>query len=490
MGEYMIFSLKKKTLILISLFSLVFGGAALFLCSYIVDDIVTADYTSKVRHLATATGHQIDGDKAAKIQKKVMKIYRHTENKVGSEEWGTPAFNEYISLFDDVTKMKEYTEIHDQMEGIQDDNEVSSVYLIYVDKETRNGIYLVDAAHDDPCPPGCFDPIYEVNYESLENPERGYPPYITNTEPYGWLITCAVAVKDSSGEVVCYAAVDASMTEIRAKQRKFFYLTGAVFLVLIILITVVGYVVINRYIVKPIRELSTAARKYCDTDLKSGKGGFSHIVVTSHDEIRELADSMKQMEYDLNEYISNLLRTREQLVRTRERAELMSEMANKDSLTGLRNKRAYEVDIERLTQEIQDGYARFGIVMVDMNYLKRMNDNYGHDKGDYALQKLTRMICDSFKHSPVYRFGGDEFVVIVENIDYRDVNELVRGFRESIDASDKNENLDPWERVSAAIGFAIYDEHRDKTVDDVFHRADDSMYEQKTKMKGGNPEER
>ena len=86
MGEYMIFSLKKKTLILISLFSLVFGGAALFLCSYIVDDIVTADYTSKVRHLATATGHQIDGDKAAKIQKKVMKIYRHTENKVGSEE--------------------------------------------------------------------------------------------------------------------------------------------------------------------------------------------------------------------------------------------------------------------------------------------------------------------------------------------------------------------------------------------------------------------
>ncbi|MEE3467833.1 MAG: diguanylate cyclase [Eubacterium sp.] len=479
------FSLKKKTIILISLFAILFGAAGLFLCSAMVNDVVNTNYASKVRHLATSVAHQIDGNKAAKIQKKVSRIYNNLDEdeRVGSSEWGTPEFEAYLANYESITDTKEFKEIHKTMELIQDDNEVSSVYLAYIDVATENFIYLVDAAHEDPCLPGCFDPVYEQNRETLADPERGFPPYITNTEEYGWLITCAVPVHDSKDRLVGYATVDASMKEIRDKQRLFFFICMGVFSLLVLFIGFVWYQVINRTIVKPIRELSEAARHYCLDDTRSAKVGFSHIMVTSHDEIRELSDSMKQMEYDLNEYIKNLLRTREQLVVTRERAELMSDMANKDSLTGLRNKRAYEVDIVRLEHEIQDGIARFGIVMVDMNFLKVMNDNYGHDKGDLAIQKTARLICNAFKHSPVYRFGGDEFVVIIEHSDYRDVNDLVREFNGSIAVSQEDTSQDPWERISAAIGFSIYDKTRDKHVDDVFKRADDAMYTNKKRMK-------
>ena len=479
------FSLKKKTILLISIFGVVVGAAGLLISSAIVNDIVNTNYKSKVTHLAATVGHMIDGNKADKIQKKVMKIYRSIgDDRVGSEEWGSPEFNAYIEKFSEVSKMKEFKEIHDQMEIVQDDNEVSSVYLIYVDAETRNGIYLVDAAHgDEACPPGCFDPIYEVNYESLENPERGYPPYITDTPEYGWLISCGVPVHNSKGKVVCYATVDASMTQIRGKQRTFFFVTLGVFFLLFALVVLIGYLVINKAIVKPIRELSEAAKRFCKEETKTTKIGFSHVVVTSHDEIRELSDSMKQMEHDLNEYIANLLRTREQLVVTRERAELMSDMANKDSLTGLRNKRAYDVDIARLETEIYDGIARFGIVMVDMNGLKRMNDTFGHDKGDIAIRKTSRIICDTFKRSPVYRFGGDEFVVIIEHSDYRDVNDLVREFKSRIEENVADKSQEEWERVSAAIGFAIYDDASDKKVEDVFGRADTQMYTNKKRMK-------
>ena len=479
------FSLKKKTLILITVLALVLGAAGLFITNMIINDIVEMNYTSKVSHLAASTAHQVDAGKAEKIQKKVMNIFKHTKNRVGSEEWGTPEFETYVGKYSSIKKTKEFREIHDLMEIIQDDNEVSSVYLISIDADTKSVIYLVDAAHEDPCPPGCYDPLYEVNYPTLEDPNRGFPPYITNTEEYGHLITCAEPIYDDNGKLVCYAGVDASMTFIRAKQRTALLVTIAIYAVLFLIVAIIGYLVISRTIVKPIRKLSDAARNYCLSDNKSTKIGFSHIIVTSHDEIRELADSMKQMEYDLNEYIKNLLRTREQLVVTRERAELMSDMANKDSLTGLRNKRAYEVDIVRLEHEIHDGIARFGIVMVDMNDLKKMNDTYGHDKGDIAIQRTSRFICDSFKHSPVYRFGGDEFVVVIEHSDYRDVNPLVQHFSKSVSENQEDTSVEPWERISAAIGFAIFDVTRDKHVEDVFMRADDQMYANKKRMKDG-----
>ena len=86
-----------------------------------------------------------------------------------------------------------------------------------------------------------------------------------------------------------------------------------------------------------------------------------------------------------------------------------------------------------------------------------------------------------FAHSPVFRIGGDEFVVILENSDFDNADSLLNSLKSALSESQKAEN--EWERVSAAAGIAVYDPAIDEGVESVFKRADMTMYENKKKMK-------
>ena len=103
--------------------------------------------------------------------------------------------------------------------------------------------------------------------------------------------------------------------------------------------------------------------------------------------------------------------------------------------------------------------------------------------GDIAIQKLCAIVCETFGHSPVFRYGGDEFVLILENRYLERIESLMREFDATVENCAANDKIKPWERVSAAMGFAIYDEKTDKTVEDVFVRADKAMYARKKEMK-------
>ena len=121
--------------------------------------------------------------------------------------------------------------------------------------------------------------------------------------------------------------------------------------------------------------------------------------------------------------------------------------------------------------------------MIDLNYLKNTNDEFGHFAGDEALIKLAHLICLTFKHSPVYRVGGDEFIVILENEENEKADHLIAEFNERIQDCIDNNKLPNYERISAAIGYAEYQEGVDTCVDDVFKRADQKMYQRKHEMK-------
>ena len=120
---------------------------------------------------------------------------------------------------------------------------------------------------------------------------------------------------------------------------------------------------------------------------------------------------------------------------------------------------------------------------MDLNYLKKINDTYGHDKGDIAITKLCRMVCRIFSHSPVFRIGGDEFAVFIIGEDYDNYDRLIADFYFRLDEMAKDESLEPWEKVSAASGTAFYDEKKDADLDSLFKRADHIMYERKKEMK-------
>ena len=90
--------------------------------------------------------------------------------------------------------------------------------------------------------------------------------------------------------------------------------------------------------------------------------------------------------------------------------------ADKDALTGVKNKYAY-VDAEKsLNKQIDEGdNTAFAIVVCDVNNLKLVNDTLGHKTGDKYIKKACITICSIFKHSPVFRVGGDEFAIICQS---------------------------------------------------------------------------
>lgn len=100
-----------------------------------------------------------------------------------------------------------------------------------------------------------------------------------------------------------------------------------------------------------------------------------------------------------------------------------------DPLTGVKSKQAYIEDEEKLNKKIRSGLVKeLGVVVFDINDLKSVNDNLGHDTGDIYIYTASMLISEFFENSPVYRIGGDEFAVILEGGDYGNREKLLTAF--------------------------------------------------------------
>ena len=150
-----------------------------------------------------------------------------------------------------------------------------------------------------------------------------------------------------------------------------------------------------------------------------------------------------------------------------------------DALTSVRNKGAFDDYLGGIQEKLdQEEQVEFAIGVFDCDDLKPINDRYGHDKGDEYLKGASRLICRTFQHSPVFRIGGDEFAVVLQNEDLRNREGLVAEFNEAqIKISESAEN--DWEEVHVALGVALFDPHVDKSAADTVRRADKIMYENK-----------
>ncbi len=475
--------IKTKAVMMMILFGIIIGSVSLLICGRVLAKTVDRQYRDDATSIAATVAKVIDAEKFERLKNKVSSIYDAAENKVSSDDWGSDEFYEYIALFSDVENEQDFKDLRDYLREIQSVNNVDCLYIVYLDAPTKAFIYLVDAAEEDACPPGCNDPLYEQNYQLLDDPTVGFPAYITNTEAYGKLVTAGSPVYNADGAVIGYAMVDISMNDVRMEQIESI-LRLLLFLALAAVVIIVSAVVLIDFtVIKPIKKLSDSASGYYTGDETIEHNEFSKLNINTGDEIETLADSMKKMENDLNKHIKNLLSATNQLSISKSVANRMTELATTDTLTGIRNKTAYDYDIKSLDRQIQEGETRFGIAMIDLNFLKHTNDTYGHENGNAALMSLSRIICGVFVHSPVFRVGGDEFTVILMNNDYDKIGSLEAEFNEKIASVYADESLDPWMRISAALGYALYDPEKDHGTTDVFNRADKEMYTHKRQMK-------
>lgn len=154
------------------------------------------------------------------------------------------------------------------------------------------------------------------------------------------------------------------------------------------------------------------------------------------------------------------------------------DLANKDEMTGVKNKRAYAQAESEIDQKIRDRDQKpFAVVVCDLNGLKQVNDTLGHKAGDEFIGSSCSIICDVFSHSPVFRIGGDEFAVILQAKDYDRRADLIRQLSEALDAH-KHLGIRP-----LAFGISEFNPDSDIRLQDVFERADKLMYEDKTRCK-------
>ena len=153
-------------------------------------------------------------------------------------------------------------------------------------------------------------------------------------------------------------------------------------------------------------------------------------------------------------------------------------MARRDELTGTKNKTAYHEMETELQKLINADSEPFGIVVCDINGLKQINDTEGHKAGDGYIRDCCRLVCRIFHHSPVYRIGGDEFVVILRGQDYQNRERLVTELRRKVE-----ENIHVGKGTVVASGIAVFQPETDCTVGDVFNRADNEMYGDKARLK-------
>ncbi len=231
--------------------------------------------------------------------------------------------------------------------------------------------------------------------------------------------------------------------------------------VFVLILATVFLMIHTRRITRPLEQLTKAAEQ-----VDQGDYDFD-LPYDGDDELGRLTRSFKTLSDNVKVHIN-----------------VLNGQVYFDALTHVKNKGAFTIALNELQEQIDKGEQapEFAIGMFDCDSLKKINDQYGHTRGDIYLKTACSTICEVFKHCPVFRIGGDEFAVIVQNADYSNMESLVEQFDQTTDAINASP-CEPWEKVRISKGFAVFSPSEDGTASSVMQRADKLMYENKRERK-------
>ena len=142
-------------------------------------------------------------------------------------------------------------------------------------------------------------------------------------------------------------------------------------------------------------------------------------------------------------------------------ARMYSEISENDMLTGLKNRRAYQIVIDSCIDE-----KLVGVAFADVNSLKAVNDSKGHEAGDKLIQKVANLLKETVPEGTVFRISGDEFVCIVKDVDSDSFTKIVKRLGEVLMENDR----------IASFG---YDIGKEKDIYDIIKAAEQMMYADK-----------
>jgi len=234
----------------------------------------------------------------------------------------------------------------------------------------------------------------------------------------------------------------------------------------------VASIFIARSILKPLSSLESTARAVAAGNMDA------RCDARGPRELEHLGETLNSMIATVQQRTDELQSANEEMrERNRQLLEARTQAAT-DALTGLGNHRAFHLVVEEYIRKAAETGSRIGLVMLDVDGFKGINDSLGHLVGDEILREVARALIEAVGQDKAYRYGGDEFVVLLPDADAREAVEKAEELRQAVATrTDDNGNL-----ITASLGVASFPDTA-TSAEELVYRADAAMYWAKSKGK-------
>ena len=166
---------------------------------------------------------------------------------------------------------------------------------------------------------------------------------------------------------------------------------------------------------------------------------------------------------------------------------LIAELAQRDALTGTKNRRVFDAHLDELWRHAIDKGRALALLLIDVDYFKAYNDHYGHQAGDDALrqvaQAVQKLVCRPV--DILTRYGGEEFAAILYDVTETQARELADQIRRAVtDLAIEHRASRTWSRITISVGVAAIQPTADRTPHGALQLADQALYA--AKVRGRN----
>ncbi|MEA1982456.1 MAG: diguanylate cyclase [Campylobacterota bacterium] len=160
-----------------------------------------------------------------------------------------------------------------------------------------------------------------------------------------------------------------------------------------------------------------------------------------------------------------------------ENIQIVTNHANRDYLTGLYNRRYFFDTMSEYKEETRDSAEQFAIAMIDIDHFKKINDTHGHDVGDKVITSLSRILTSLTSHRDIVaRFGGEEFCIVLKNINRYSAYDLLERMRREVENFSFEVERETYIKFTISIGVVMNSE---ESIEEIINQADMMLYNAK-----------
>lgn len=203
-----------------------------------------------------------------------------------------------------------------------------------------------------------------------------------------------------------------------------------------------------------------------------GVGGYEHIKQTLLNQISEAIDSNRRLENDL-------VCTRYRLEEQAQELDHARLEARIDALSGVGNRKAFDESLRFMISQSQRSRSTFGLVMIDVDHFKWINDTHGHQSGDYVVKRLGETFKSLIsKDDHIARFGGDEFGIMFANVDQDAALEAAQRIRDKVEQTNFDSGVGS-NRVAVTLSMGMAICEPTDSAESLLKKADAALYHAK-----------